>query len=427
MGAFVLIMAVLLAPAAMAQSSDGTLVGNIMDAQQAVLPGVTITATSPQLIGERMVISDERGYYRLLNLPPGEYTVAAELPGFKIQRRTGINVRAGSTFTVNFALEISSISDAVTVVAESPMVETASAATSVLLTGEFQREIPISTRRNWSDMLEMIPGLNARPFDDSSGRMTYYGRGAHHWSHVIQVDGANAASYYDAQVTFINMSTDTIGDVSMEAAGQKASNAMGNGVNVNIVTPSGGNEFHGQVTATLQGKGSKWNDGTSQIVKAGGGTPTVQQVFLYDASFGGPVVKDKVWFFTSLRHNRLENGISRTSQNLFYLKAFDPNFQPFDNRNQSTQWYVKGSTQLAQKHNLLLSLSDDTVNFSQNREYNIHKVRWASTGGKMFVSRLDTLWTSQFNTSFMFAYNNKSGNNEKTYDTMLKLDRKSVV
>lgn len=418
---FVILFILITSVSAMAQTGDGTLVGNVTDEQQAVLPGVAITATSPSLQGQRSVISDERGYFRLLNLPPGEYTVTAELAGFATYKRTGIAVRAGATFTVNVALQVTALAQEVTVTAESPMVETASAATNVLIQGEFQREIPLQGRRNWSDMLEMIPGLNARPFDDNSGRMVYYGRGAHHWSQVIKVDGANAASYYDAQVTFINMSTDTIGDVEMKAGGLEASAEMGNSVNVNIVTPSGGNQLHGSATSTLQGKGDFWNDAKAQIAKVGGGTPTVQQVFLYDFSLGGPIRKDKIWFFASARHNRLENGISRTPQNLFYLQAFDPKFQVYDNRNQSTQYYVKGTTQIGTKHNFLVSFSDDTVNFSQNREYNIHQVRWASTGGRMIVNKLNTLWTNEFNTSFMFAYNNKSGNNPHTYDKMLKI------
>ncbi|MBI4475074.1 MAG: carboxypeptidase regulatory-like domain-containing protein, partial [Acidobacteria bacterium] len=187
MRALVLIM--LLAPSAFSQTGDGTLVGTVYDAQQAVLPGVTITAASPALQGERTTISDERGYFRLLNLPPGEYTVTAELPGFSTHKRGGIAVRAGATFTVNITLQVSALTDEITVTAESPMVETSSAATNLLLQGEFQRDIPLQGRRNWSDMLEMVPGLNARPFDDNSGRMTYYGRGAHHWSQVIKIDG----------------------------------------------------------------------------------------------------------------------------------------------------------------------------------------------------------------------------------------------
>jgi Carboxypeptidase regulatory-like domain/TonB dependent receptor len=410
--------AVVLLPAhGSAQTGDGALVGNVTDAQGAVLPGVTVTATGPSLIGERVALSDGTGYYRLRSLPPGEYSVKAELPGFAIYQRGGIVVRAGATFTVNVTLQLSSLSENVTVTADSPMVETAAPITSVTVSGEFQREIPLSSRRNWSDVLELTPGIYSRPFDDNSGRQVYHGRGSGHWTHTISVDGANAVSYYDAQPTFINMSTDSIGDVEMKTGGVDAASPMGTGISVNIVTPSGGNAFHGQATSTLQPM--SWNgDNTKNARAGGGGTPTIQQVYQWDGSIGGPIKRDLMWFFGSIRVNRLTNAISRTPADLERLQAFRPGFEPFNNQTKATQWFVKATTQLSLIHNLLVSASDDRVTINDNREHHTHPTRFSSTGGGLFTGRLDSIWTSKFSSQMLFSYNNKSGSDVDTFDEL---------
>jgi hypothetical protein len=409
---------VLVLPATVwAQTGDGTLVGNVTDAQGAMLPGVTVTATGPALLGERITVSDQNGYYRLRSLPPGEYTVKAELPGFATYQRAGIVVRAGATFTVNVTMQLSSVTETITVTGESPMIETAAPISSVLVSGEFQREIPLSSRRNWSDVLELTPGIYSRPFDDNSGRQVYHGRGSGHWTHVISIDGANAVSYYDAQPTFINMSTDTIGDVEMKTGGVDAASPMGTGINVNIVTPSGGNEFHGQATSILQPM--SWNgDNTKNARAGGGGTPTIQQVYQWDGSLGGPIKRDRVWFFSSIRVNRLTNAISRTPLNIERLQAFRPDIQLFNNNTKATQWFAKGTLQLSPMHNLLVSASDDRVTINDNREHHTHPTRFSSTGGGLYTARLDSILTSKFSTQFLFSYNNKSGSDVDTFDEL---------
>lgn len=417
MGVAMAALIVVLPSGVFAQTGDGMLIGNVTDAQGGVLPGVTVTATGPTLLGERVAVSDGTGYYRLRSLPPGEYMVTAELAGFASYQRAGILVRAGATFTVNVTLQLSSLSENVTVTADSPMIETAAPSSSVLVSGEFQREIPLSSRRNWSDVLELTPGIYSRPFDDNSGRQVYHGRGSGHWTHAISIDGANAVSYYDAQPTFINMSTDSIGDVEMKTGGVDAASPMGTGINVNIVTPSGGNLFHGQATTTLQPM--SWNgDNTKNARAGGGGTPTIQQVYQWDGSLGGPIKRDRIWFFGSLRVNRLTNAISRTPTNLTHLQAFRPDFQPFNNQTKATQWFAKTTMQLTPIHNLLASASDDRVTINDNREHHTHPTRFSSTGGGLFTVRLDSPWTDRLSTQFLFSYNNKSGSDDDTFDEL---------
>src|SRR5262245_23073001 len=137
-----------------AQGSEGTLVGYVRDATGAVLPGVTVTATSPVLIGSRTAVTDAQGYYRLLNLPPGDYTLVAEISGFSTHRQEGVTMRAGATFTSNIQMKLSTVEESVTVVGDSPMLEVGTPTHAVNISGEFQREVPIQSRKSYTDFLE---------------------------------------------------------------------------------------------------------------------------------------------------------------------------------------------------------------------------------------------------------------------------------
>src|SRR2546422_11662496 len=103
--------------------------------------------------------------------------------------------------------------------------------------------MPIAARRNWSDFLELTPGVHSRPFDDGSGRMVYFGHATEHFAHVIQLEGAIASSYQDAQVTYIAMGADMMDDVQVKTGGVDASAPMGTGLNINVITKSGGDSF----------------------------------------------------------------------------------------------------------------------------------------------------------------------------------------
>ena len=200
-----LIAALALSGTTFGQGGDSSLRGTIADESGAVLPGVTITATSLALISAATAVSDSSGTYRLLNLPPGDYVLESSLSGFATVRQEGIVLRAGVIFDVNVTMTISTIQETVTVTAETPMMEISRPSNILNVEGEFQRDVPIQARGNWSDFLEMTPGVNARPFDDGSGRMVYFGHGTEHFAHVIQIEGMAAAGYTDAQVTYVGM------------------------------------------------------------------------------------------------------------------------------------------------------------------------------------------------------------------------------
>ena len=114
LGAFLIVCSVLSSASAAAQSGQGSLNGYVKDEQGGILPGATVTATGPSLLAPVVGVTDNAGYYRLQNLPPGLLTVTAELSGFATFRREGILMRAGSTFTVDIELKVGTLSETVT-------------------------------------------------------------------------------------------------------------------------------------------------------------------------------------------------------------------------------------------------------------------------------------------------------------------------
>ena len=112
--ALFLLLGLLAASQAVAQGGDGSLRGTITDNQGGALPGVTVTATSDVLLSPSVTVTDTSGNYRLINLPPGTFTITAQLAGFSVSRREGILLRAGSNFQVDIAMEIGGLEESIT-------------------------------------------------------------------------------------------------------------------------------------------------------------------------------------------------------------------------------------------------------------------------------------------------------------------------
>jgi Carboxypeptidase regulatory-like domain len=163
-----------------AAQGDGGLRGTVRDSQGGVLPGVTITARSPGVLTPATAVTDEGGTYRLVNLPPGTYSMTAELSGFAGYTREGILLRAGATFQVDITMEVGSLEETITVTGDSPMIEVARPSNVLNIDGEFQKAIPAVQSHFWSDFLQYTPGVLSRPHNDGSGRQNYFGNANEH-------------------------------------------------------------------------------------------------------------------------------------------------------------------------------------------------------------------------------------------------------
>ena len=142
-------------------------------------------------------------------------------------------------------MQLSTLQETVTVTGDSPMIEVDKASNVLNIDGEFQRLMPIQARRNYSDFLELTPGVISRGFDDGSGRQVYFGHATEHFAHVLQLEGTIATNYHDAQLTYVSMGADMVADTQVKTGGVDAASPMGTGLVMNIITKSGGNVFRG--------------------------------------------------------------------------------------------------------------------------------------------------------------------------------------
>ena len=398
---------------AFAQTGDGSLRCYVKDEQDAVLPGVTVTATSPALLAPVAGVTDSSGYYRLLNLPPGTYAITAELSGFSTSRREGIIMRAGITFTIDVQMKVGTLAETITVTGDSPMIETGRPTSVLNIDGDLVRSAPITSRRLFSDALDLAPGVGSRNVDDGVGRRAYYFRGSHIYAHAFQLEGAPASAYIDSAAHSMGMGGDTVQDVEIKLGGADASTPLSTGVVMNVVTPRGQNQLKGSTNYSYQPL--SWNGDNTKGGAAPGGLPTFQEVNQWDVSAGGRIVRDKVWFFGTYRYADLKNGISRTEQDLYYLTAFQPDFQPFDNFSVSQQPYVKVTTQLG-KNELSGFWQYDRNKFSSNRERDTHEINPRGAGGSLYQVKLNSVWGDRLQTTVSASYNNKGGAEEDTYE-----------
>ncbi len=419
---------------AIAQTTGSSLRGYVKDDQGAVLPGVTVVATSPTMIQSASAVTDETGYYRVINLPPGDYTVSAELQGFAPYKREGIVLRAAVNFQVDITLALGTVAETITVRGESPMLEVSKPGNILNIDGEFQKQMPLAARKNWTDFLEQTPGVHSRPFDDGSGRSVYFGHATEHFAHVVQLEGMQAGNYNDFQLTYVQMGSDMIQDTQVKTGGNDAATPMGTGLAINVITKSGGNSFRG--TAGYAYQPLDWssnNTGHKTVFDLGGtplaahstcpdlectstgGTPVQSDIGQFDGSFGGPIKKDKVWFFGSFRKSAVETQISRNSKNVSDIQGYFPGTEMFPQQIKGYQPYVKITSRVGAGHELSGFYQRDRTHGQSNWQYFYDPINVYSNGGNVYSAKLTSAWGDRFTTTFSAGYNDKSGNNNDTY------------
>src|SRR4029453_10196280 len=173
--------------------------------------------------------------------------MSAELAGFSRFSRPGIVVRAGLNLVVDVSLKVGSLEETVQVTAETPMLDVDKPVQAVNISGELQRSLPLSSRRDYTDFLEATPGLNTYVNPQSGGGI-YSLRGSTIESHVVQVDGADMSSFRQSRPDYIAVSSDALEDVQVKVAASDPPSPPGNGVVINVATPSGTNAFRGSLS-----------------------------------------------------------------------------------------------------------------------------------------------------------------------------------
>ena len=411
-----------------AQGGDGSLRGAITDEQGAAMPGVAVTATSPALLAPSAAVTDDSGSYLLISLPPGTYTVTAELPGFAPFRREGIVLRAGANLQVeDIVMRLGTLDETITVSGESPMLEVSRPSNVLNIDGEFQRAVPVVEGKFWSDFLQMTPGVMSRPHNDNSGRQNYFGNAVDHRDAVVDMEGMMAANYNDSNINRTGLSTEAIEDTQVKTGGVDAASPMGYGLVINMISKSGGNQFRGSAGYTFQpfkwnddntSKSSVW-DGDEWVDAGGGGTPSVRSINQADFSAGGPIRRDRVWFFGAARWQGNLSGVGRTPERTEILKALFPGVAFEDITLDSFQPWLKVSSKLGDNHTLAGVYQGDRLHMFLTDHLSPIRRDVLSTGGGMSGAKLSSVWGKNVTTTFTASYNNKGGNQPDSYEGRL--------
>ena len=294
----VTLLFILNATAAYAQQASG-IAGAVRDASGGVLPGVAVEASGPALIERvRVASTDGEGRYNIVNLPPGTYTVTFTLQGFGTLRREGIVLTAGFTAPVNADLQVSTIAETITVSGETPLVDTQNVRRQTVLTAETLDVLPTSIK-NPNALIGVTLGLSG--IADVGGIYAtqvggnFHGKGGTR----TQFDGMSVQNMTGNAGYQLNPAL--VSEMTLQASGITAE-GNAEGVLINMVPKDGGNVFSGTLSG-LYTNSHLASDNLTDALKLRGLTSVNKPLNVYDATatLGGPIKKDKVWFFASAR------------------------------------------------------------------------------------------------------------------------------
>ncbi|HUU37199.1 MAG TPA: TonB-dependent receptor [Candidatus Desulfaltia sp.] len=316
---FIVLVGILLAAAHLpAQAPTSKLFGTVTDEQGTPLPGVTVEAASPKLVGKGTAISDENGVYRVFALTPGIYKVTFVLQGFKTVVRDGIIVEVEQSVKLNVAMPLGAIEEEVTVVGQSPLIDVKSTVKGMTMTKDVFEMLPRG--RDFDTLVAAVPGVQNEPMlsgisvDGASGS-----------ENMFYVDGTDITNIYYG-VRGQGVAFEFVDEVQVKASGYDAEYGGSLGGVIHVITRQGGNAFHGDVVAYYSGSGLNGKERDS--LRWALYDPLVSEYVNYqdlygkdkvdrlEAGFnlGGYVIKDRLWFYgsflpvylTSKRHVEFE-------------------------------------------------------------------------------------------------------------------------
>ena len=302
----------ILAPAAIlnAQVTTSTLIGLVKDSSGAILPGASVVATNEGTGVSREATSDSNGEFVLTALPSGPYTVKIDMTGFKAYLSKGLQLGAGQTVRQNFALELGTVAETVTVTGQAPVIETSSSTQVSGLGSQEVRELPIN-RRNVTNLLALAPGVT------TSGSGSVQMNGVAAGGTGVTVDGteansnpeARSLSQYGGQNQIDVMSIEAVSEVQIVKGVLPAEYGGVTGGQVNMISRSGTNAFHGSAFENTQSDKFFARDPFLPNTVAKPSTSFNQ----YGGSLGGPIMKNKVFFFTTYEGYHENAGVSLTA------------------------------------------------------------------------------------------------------------------
>ena len=278
----------------------GSIQGEAVDHEGKELPGVTVKLTGDPIPGaERITVTDDRGSFKYSALPVGRYSLSASLPSFTTQEVADVRVKIDGVSSVTFRMHPDAFTGEVAVTGETPLVDTVSTSVTTNYDSEFVEALP--TRNNFYDIMSVAPGMS----QPNEGNPYFSGYGGNATSEQWNIDGLNLASPEGGWLLW-NINPDIVMETSLKGFGAGAEYGSTLGNVYNMVTKSGTNTFHGSI-------GTYWlNDSmvdpNVELDPADlwdyrlwdpAGRYTVDEYYDVRATIGGPIVRDKVWFFAA--------------------------------------------------------------------------------------------------------------------------------
>jgi outer membrane receptor protein involved in Fe transport len=297
--ASVVAVVVLCASAAGAQAVKGSLLGNIIDASGLVLPGVTVTITEVNTNISYSTVSNESGYYVFTNLKDGTYQVASELSGFKRAVRNGVDVPVNATVRVDMKMEVGAIEESVTVVGETPLLQTDRADTGRIIESVHLQQVPLGHNRNFQGMLATVPGAT-RPFRPHSeffnaqDSLSTNVNGQSRLANNVQIEGIDD-NHRTGLLTTLIPSAEAIETVNVTTSGYDAEFGRAGGAITNVTLKSGTNSFKGSVFAF-------GNDEKTNAPGYFSHTNPPSDYLETGFTLGGPIRRNRLFFFGDYRH-----------------------------------------------------------------------------------------------------------------------------
>ena len=340
----VLSLGFILVQPASAQTTTASIEGRVTDPQGRVVAGAQIVAKSEARGIERTTTSDDNGFYRITALPAGSYSLSASQTGFAAQSFPNVELTVNRTVTIDVQLEVGPVQERVSITSETLAIDPTTPATGATVTPRQITEMPVNGR-NYLDLLQLVPGVvvNHQANVGSDNSTPVLGERAGNNNFMIDgqpnkntVTGGAAAQF----------NQETIAEFQVLTAGYKAEFGQGSGAIVNVITRSGGNTLHG--VGSLFHRNDAFD--SSNSLTADQDAPDLRR-YDYSLALGGPIVKDKVFFFGSgerITENRVLNFTFPSTGNAQADKILRDFETPFNNpsRTYETRGFFKLDEQL---------------------------------------------------------------------------------
>ncbi len=298
-----------------AQEQTGTLIGRVTDASSGALPGVTVTLAGPTILGgSATVVTSGVGAYRIPNIPAGIYTLTFELAGFQTTVYEGVRAQIGTTFTIDAQLGVGTVQETITVSGASPIIETGATDVSFTFTKELMDTIP-NARDVWA-IVSQAPGMTMSTLNvggTNTGNQTQFrAHGSDPRQNVFLLNGVNVTDNSGTGSSQLYYDVDSFDEVQIEMNSHSAE-VQTPGIVLNMVPKSGTDNLHGTGTIYYGNDGVQSNNVDDEL--RGRGVDRASNLHQYlDTGFdlGGPIARDKVWFWGAFRWQDIERFVTGT-------------------------------------------------------------------------------------------------------------------